>query len=148
MRAPLLLATVLLVALSACSDTSPTVVVQFPGAPPLQVEIADEPAERERGLMFHNALAPGEGMLFVFPEERPWGFWMRNVGFPIDIVWLNASATVVHVQRVPPCPADPCPIYEPPAPALYVVETPAGFAANHSIGPGVRAGLPGDLRAR
>jgi hypothetical protein len=105
--------------------------------------VADEPGERERGLMFRPSIGADEAMLFVFPEERPWGFWMKNVAFPIDIVWLSANGTVVHVVSVPPCLADPCATYEPGAPALYVVETAAGFAANHSVVPGVRVEVQG-----
>lgn len=135
-------------AVSACTHDSPRVTVQFPGAPPLQAEVADEPAERERGLMFRAGLAPGEAMLFVFPDEQRWGFWMKNVQFPIDIVWLSANGTVVHVWQAPPCLAEPCPIQEPPGPALYVVEVPAGFSANHSIVSGTAAVVPGGLRSR
>lgn len=143
-----LAAALVVLAVSACTHDSPHVTVQFPGAPPLQAEVADEPAERERGLMFRPGLAPDEAMLFVFPAERPWGFWMRNVNFPIDMVWLSANGTVVHVQRAPPCLADPCPIYEPRVPALYVVEVPAGFAANHSITPRTVVPVPAGLKGR
>ncbi len=148
MRYFLLAAALAAVALSACTQPSPKVTVQFPGAPPLQAEVADEPGARERGLMFRPGLAPDEAMLFVFPTEGPWGFWMKNVNFPIDMVWLSANGTVVYVQRAPPCLADPCPIYEPPAPALYVVEVPAGFAANNSLAPGTVVSLPPGLRGR
>lgn len=146
-RAPLLLLAAL-VAASACSNTLPTAMVQFPGAPPLQVDVAADPASRERGLMFRPGLAPDRGMLFVFPEEQAWGFWMKGVTFPIDILWISANGTVVSVQSAPPCVADPCPVFEPAAPALYVVEAPAGYAANHSIGPGTAVSIPSGLRGR
>ncbi len=148
MRGLLLVAALAALAVSACTQPLAKVAVQFPGAPPLQAEVADGPGARERGLMFRPGLAPGEAMLFVFPAEGPWGFWMRNVNFPIDMVWLSANGTVVHVQQAPPCLADPCPIYEPPVPALYVVEVPAGFAANHSIVPGTVVPVPAGLKGR
>lgn len=93
-------------------------------------------------------LKPGEGMLFAFPEERPWPIWTKNVNFPMDVIWLNASGVVVHAARAPPCRADPCPVYAPPVPAFYVVETVAGFAANYSIGPGTKATIQGAVKGR
>lgn len=142
-RGALFLAAALILAACAHAPSPPDATVLFPGAPPLRAEVADTPEERARGLMLRPSLPPGEAMLFVFPEERPWGFWMKDVQFPLDIIWLSANGTVVHVWSAPPCLADPCPTREPPAPALYVVETVAGFAAEHSVGPGTKAEIRG-----
>jgi uncharacterized membrane protein (UPF0127 family) len=62
---------------------------------------------------------------------------MKNCKFPIDVVWLDEERKVVHVApAVPPCKADPCPVYEPLRRALYVVEMNAGRARREKVGLG------------
>lgn len=93
------------------------------------VEVADGPEERARGLMFREGLRDGEGMLFVFERDGLHPFWMRNVRFPIDIVWLDSDGRVVHLETdVPPCPGPPCPLYTPRVFARYVLEVGANSA--------------------
>ncbi len=93
---------------------------------------------REKGLMFRPGLQAGTGMFFVFDREGVYSFWMKNMSFPIDILWLDKDKRVVHVEAdVPACIADPCPVYTPSAQALYVLELPAGDARRHNLVPGV-----------
>lgn len=63
------------------------------------VEIADTPALRAQGLSGRKGLAEGRGMLFVFQYPGRYGFWMKDMLFPIDIVWISGDGTVVHVER-------------------------------------------------
>jgi uncharacterized membrane protein (UPF0127 family) len=94
-------------------------------------------AERAKGLMFREGLDQGKAMFFVFEKEDIYRFWMKNMLFPIDIIWLDKDKRVVHVASdVPPCAKDPCPLYGPSVKALYVLEIPDGDAARH----GIRAG--------
>jgi uncharacterized protein len=114
-----------------------TAYVIFADAFAVQVEVAETDAERARGLMFRDSLDEREGMLFRFEVPRRYGFWMKNVRFPLDIIWLDATRRVVWiVERAAPCASDPCPMYVPGAEASYVVEVIGGFVAKHGVAPG------------
>jgi uncharacterized membrane protein (UPF0127 family) len=85
--------------------------------------------DRAMGLMFRPSLPLDRGLLFVFDDLDFHGIWMKNCRFPIDIVWLDEERRVVHVaEAVPPCKAEPCPVYQPMKKAAYVVEINAGQA--------------------
>jgi len=99
-----------------------------------EVEIARSPGEQEHGLMGRDSLPAGRGMLFIFAKQYHYGFWMKNMKFSIDILWLDDAKKVVHIAKsVPPCTKDPCPVYIPQYVARYVVEIPSGDAANKKI---------------
>ena len=101
----------------------------LPSGKVLTVEVMVKDEDRAMGLMFRPSLPAHRGMLFVFGSLDFHGIWMKNCRFPIDIVWLDESRTVVHVaEAVPPCKADPCPVYQPLRRATYVVELNAGEA--------------------
>lgn len=94
------------------------------------VEVADDDAERARGLMFRDVLEPGSGMLFIHDELAPQAYWMKNTRIPLDILYFDAQRRLVTQQRgVPPCSAgNDCPSYPSDAPARYVLELNAGEA--------------------
>jgi len=99
---------------------------------PLSVAVVDTPLTRERGLSGITGLAEGEGMLFVFEEDGAHSFWMKDMLFPIDILWLAGDGTVVHVE--PAVSPDSYPTsFTSPTPARYVLEVAAGFAAEHRV---------------
>jgi len=62
------------------------------------VEIADDPAEQSRGLMFRESLAASAGMLFVYPRPGSPMFWMKNTLIPLDMVFIRPDGTVAHVH--------------------------------------------------
>jgi uncharacterized membrane protein (UPF0127 family) len=64
--------------------------------------VADDESRREQGLMFIEKLAPDSGMLFVFDDERPLAFWMKNTLIPLSIGYFDASGTLVDVQEMKP----------------------------------------------
>ena len=111
------------------------------------VEIADDDAERARGLMFRDSLEDGHGMLFIHDVEAPQAYWMKNTHIPLDILYFDDARRLVSQQRdVPPCSlGDGCPPYPSTAPARYVLELNAGEAARLELetgaelrfGPGV-----------
>ncbi len=106
------------------------------------VDIAADPASREQGLMQRDGLKPGQGMLFLFDSPGRFSFWMKNMKFPIDILWLDSSGQVVYLaNKVPPCQDTPCAVYTPDFDATYVLEIPAGDALVHSIGLTSKASL-------
>lgn len=111
----------------------------FPSGSVVEAEIAFTPAERATGLMFRETLPMGEGMLFIFEEEDFHSFWMLNMKFSIDIIWLSSEKRIVHIEHnAPPCPAEPCPSYQPMQKALYVIEVPAGFAKKEDLRMGMK----------
>lgn len=102
------------------------------------VEVADDDAERARGLMFRDELGRGRGMLFVHEHEEPQAYWMKNTRIPLDILYFDRERRLVSQQRdVPPCTAgDRCPPYPSEAPAQFVLELDAGEAARLGLGNG------------
>lgn len=110
----------------------------------VRVEVAHSPQTRERGLSGHAPLAQDEGMFFVFPVADRYAFWMKDMLFPIDILWINGTELVDITTDVPaPASLDaPLPTYRPVAPADRVLEVPAGFAKTH----GLRLGMTVELR--
>ncbi|MEK7176049.1 MAG: DUF192 domain-containing protein [Patescibacteria group bacterium] len=92
------------------------------------VEIADTTEKLARGLSGRKSLSPGSGMLFVFSEIGSYGFWMKDMKFPIDIAWLERidnSFRIVGIERNVSPESFPH-VFYPPVPIKYVVETNAG----------------------
>lgn len=107
------------------------------------VEIADDDAERARGLMFREEMAPSTGMLFVHDQEAPQAYWMKNTKIPLDILYFNNERRLVSQQRdVPPCSlGNGCPPYPSTGPARYVLELNAGEAARLDLRDGAELQL-------
>ena len=124
---PLLFAITL--CLPACASGSATPWVELKGKRFL-VEVADDEAERSRGLMFRDALPADHGMLFVHERDEPQAYWMKNTKIPLDILYFDAARKLVSAQkRVPPCSAgDRCPPYPSEGNVRYVLELNAGAA--------------------
>ncbi len=95
------------------------------------VEVADDDAERARGLMFREELPADRGMLFLHEREEPQAYWMKNTKIPLDILYFDSQRRLVSQRRdVPPCSlGDGCPPYPSTGPARYVLELNAGQAA-------------------
>src|SRR5918995_477396 len=107
---------------------------------------ADIPTARElmaKGLAVKNELREDESMLFVFEESSRHSFWMKDMRFPIDIMWIDSNGRVVHIeQNLQPCPLVlACPGYAPTMDSQYVLETVSGFAQRHNIGLGTEVKL-------
>lgn len=118
----------------------PTVEIAV-DAVPLTVEVADEPREREHGLMHRSALDEGHGMLFVYPNDRPRVFWMRHTPLALDAGFIGADGRLDEI--VPLVPESEA-LVTSRGPARYVLEVPRGWFATHGIAPGVAvSGLPG-----
>lgn len=103
----------------------------------IQVELADDRAKWEKGLMFRTELAENHGMLFVFANEGKRQVWMKNTLLPLDILFLDNQGRVVSfLENVQPCRADPCTIYDSVLPARYMLEINAHLIKKHQIKPG------------
>ena len=107
------------------------------GGQQVHVSVVDSDASREKGLGGRDGLAPNEGMLFVFGNDGHYSFWMKDMKFAIDILWLTSEGKVVYVQSSL-LPSTFPSSFGPGDNARYVLELPAGFAQNHGI-------LVGDL---
>ena len=130
-----------LLALTSAAVTlqaAPAVIpLRLPSGKVLQSEVMVKDEDRAMGLMFRPSLPADHGMLFVFDETAFHTIWMKNCKFPIDIVWLDDDRRVVDVApSVPPCKADPCPVYQPMRRARYVVEMNAGAARREKVARG------------
>ncbi|WP_298575983.1 DUF192 domain-containing protein [uncultured Luteimonas sp.] len=112
------------------------------------VEVADDDAERARGLMFRDTLAEGHGMFFIHERTSQLAYWMKNTRIALDILYFDESLQLVSQQRdVPPCTGgNACPAYPSTAPARYVLELNAGEAARIGLSDGARLELSPALR--
>ena len=106
------------------------------GSSTVQVEVADTDAAREQGLSGRTSLGEGSGMLFVFNSPGMYGFWMKDMNFSIDMLFIDASGSVVTIAA-DASPAgyhlNPPQVFNPASPVLYVLEVPAGFATSHGV---------------
>jgi uncharacterized membrane protein (UPF0127 family) len=108
------------------------------------VEVAADPPTRAQGLMHRDTLAPGGGMLFVFPDERQRPFFMKNVRFPLDILWLTDDRRVTHVEaNVAPWRDAPVPQDSARSLCRYVLEISGGAAAKHGVRVGDQLDIAG-----
>lgn len=101
------------------------------------MEVARSLSDQAKGLSGREGLEMGEGMFFIFSREEQHPFWMKDMNFPIDIIWIGEDSVVRDIEKnVPICEEDPCPSYSPSAPSRYVLEVPAGFSEAKSISVG------------
>lgn len=140
----ILLSGLMALSLSACFQSAPVdatgrpleplTIVTATGEHKFMVEIADEEAERQRGMMYRDALADDRGMLFQFQDVQPRGFWMRNTPNSLDIIYVAPDGKIVSIaaNAVPfseeTLPSD--------GPANGVVEVRGGRAAEIGAKPG------------
>ena len=113
-------------------DSGPRVI--FPDKFAVHVEIAANDELRAQGLMYRDQLRPGTGMLFFFPEDGEYPFWMKNTHIPLDMIWIDSNKKIAHIAHdVPPCKIEDCPNYPPNATARYVLEVAGGVAKQHGL---------------
>jgi uncharacterized membrane protein (UPF0127 family) len=120
---------------------TPQVTVHIGGVAALRVEVAASPAERGRGLMHRARVAPGTGMLFVFPDVTTSRFYMLNTLVPLSIAFVRGGR-VVSVAEMAPCRAEPCRLYPAAGPYTLAVEAPEGTFEHVRPGDPVRVDGP------
>ena len=103
----------------------------------LRVDLATTSAEREKGLGGRTSIPEDYGMLFVFPKDDLYGFWMKDTLIPLDMFWLDGKGQVISIAQDVATSSFPN-VFYPSAPARYVLETNAGFARDHGIRTGTR----------
>ncbi|MFA5000256.1 MAG: DUF192 domain-containing protein [Patescibacteria group bacterium] len=94
----------------------------------IDVEIASTPRESYRGLSGREALCPDCGMLFVFPDKKERGFVMREMNFPLDIIFIADGQIIKIAENCPPAGKNPDEVYRSGAPADQVLEVNGGYA--------------------
>lgn len=98
-----------------------------------KVEIADNFASRARGLSGRSGLGSHEGMLFLFPVAMPQGFWMKDMKFPIDIIWIRDDKVIGMTIGAEPEAGPDYTIYRSPESVDKVLEINAGSALQFGI---------------
>lgn len=97
----------------------------------LHVLVAKTPEKRYKGLSNRTSLEEKDGMLFLFDTKYRYGFVMRDMRFPLDIIWIDEDGIVdiaYDLQPMPELSSDELPVFYPRQEALAVVEIPAGKA--------------------
>lgn len=156
----------LLILVSACTAAleAPSQAIKSPGKSPaaqaplpkvslclqdgshrkvIRAERAATFAQRQRGLMGRQRLAPDQGMLFLYEQERPAdsSFWMYQTLLPLDIAYLGRAGEIRAIQAMAPCPGDApgsCPSYPAGVPYRAALEMNQGFFAEHGFAVGAR----------
>lgn len=110
----------------------PAVELVLPGDYEIVAYRASTQETREKGLSGTTYLDPHDGMLFEFPYENLWFFWMKDMSIPIDIIWINKDMQVIHIEKdVQP---DTYPqSFGPKENALYVLEVASGVSEKTSL---------------
>lgn len=106
----------------------------------LTVEVADTDSARQQGLSDRENLPNGHGMLFMFPKLGVYGFWMKDMKFPLDFIWIKNSVVTQVVANVPaPTPQSPQPVtLQPNSEVDGVIEVPAGWTSQNGIQSGMK----------
>ena len=125
-----LILAILCLTLAGCGSTAssppvanlPTVQMAI-GKSDFTLEVADNAAKREQGLMQRDSMPSSHGMIFVFPDETDRAFWMKNTRIPLDIVFLDHNGKIVSLATMKPYDLSNTPSN---GPAKYAIELNAG----------------------
>lgn len=98
----------------------------------LEVEVANTKASRELGLSGRKSMSDEEGLLFVFDEPGRYGFWMKDMTFALDLVWINEDGIVVSLEREVATSTYPK-VFMNQSGASYVLEINAGQAQKFGL---------------
>lgn len=112
------------------------------GKETVRVEIADTPLKHQRGLSFRRELPQGQGMLFIFPEERQLSFWMKNTFIPLSIGFFDKNKRLLNILQMTPVKPGQnngnLQLYRSQGPAMYALEVPLGWFQQRGLGPGAQ----------
>ena len=98
----------------------------------IEVEVVDTPETREKGLSDREALPESAGMLFIFDSPTQYGFWMKDMKFSIDIIWIDDKFTIIGIEKEVSPNTFPQ-IFSPDKDIKYVLELPAGSSSKYNI---------------
>lgn len=119
----------LLVAGACSTSRLPTATLTIAGHP-LTVEVAASDADRARGLMHRDSLPEGRGMVFVYADDVPRSFWMKDTRIPLSIAFVDRDGSIVRIADMQPLSTKSTPsLY----PARYAIEVNKGWFAARGI---------------
>lgn len=101
----------------------------------IRLELALTPEKKSRGLSFHAPLNKDEGMLFIFDYPDKYSFWMKDMNFPIDIIWIGEDNAVSYIKNNATPESFP-EAYQPgkdDKEAKYVLEVISGFSKDNKL---------------
>jgi uncharacterized protein len=117
-------------------DTEKLAIITATGRHEFEVEIADDPAEQSKGLMFRESMPADHGMLFDFGKSRMVQMWMKNTPMPLDMVFVRADGSVAGIaERTEPFSLD---VISSQVPVSFVLEIRAGVSRLIDLKPGDR----------
>lgn len=99
----------------------------------LWVKLADDESEIIQGLSGVSDLRENEGMLFVLGQRRVPSFWMKDMKFPLDIIWIDNGRIIDITENVPTSSDQNLPTYSPRAPVTHVLEVNAGWVKQQMV---------------
>lgn len=102
------------------------------GGMKIKAEVALSPKDQEKGLSGRNGLKEDEGMLFVFNDPGKYDFWMKDMKFPIDIIWISEDKKIIDITKNILPESYPA-VFKPASSARYVLEVNAGFSDTSEI---------------
>lgn len=100
----------------------------------IDIELADDNAQRAQGLMYRKSMEENQGMLFVMERNEQQSFWMKNTYIPLDIIYIGADSTIVDIYKN----AKPLTTTSMPSSGLakYVVEVKGGWTTKNGVAKG------------
>jgi uncharacterized membrane protein (UPF0127 family) len=134
--APLMPASVSLINTSATTTSTttnePNTITVMVGTSTLTLELATTSAEQTQGLSGRLSLAPDRGILFIFDQTGTYGFWMKDMHFALDFIWLDGAGKVIAIdQNISPNTYPK--VFYPPTPVKYVIEVNAGWSDSNDV---------------
>ncbi len=97
----------------------------------IEIEIADDDTQTQKGLMYRRSMNENQGMLFIFPEMEIRSFWMKNTYIPLDLIYMDDQRVIVHIhESAQPKSEESIPSIKP---AKYVLEVNEGFSAKYFL---------------
>jgi uncharacterized membrane protein (UPF0127 family) len=108
------------------------------GGMSLNVEVADTPTLRQRGLSGRAELSDGTGMLFVYEKPQIATFWMKGVTIPLSVGFFDSDQTLIQWIDMVAVGSSPYPKYKSHSPVLYALEVPMGWFRTNKIRPGMQ----------
>jgi uncharacterized protein len=107
----------------------------------LHVSVANDDAERAKGLMGVTQLPPNQGMAFLFQGPSIESFWMKDTLIPLSVAFVDAKGEIVTIREMEPCRSDPCPTYDSEAPYVMAIEANRGWFEDSGVHVGDAASL-------
>lgn len=136
---------ILAVAIASCGARGMPVHTISVGSHQVQVEIAANGTDRAQGLMHRDAMPAEEGMLFIYPDEAPRSFWMKNTRIPLSIAFADNTGKIVRIADMAPFDTDRTQsLY----PARYALEMNLGWFETNAVKPGDKLGNLPEVEVR